>query len=66
MQLHGMNVGLMSQRVVKHIGNYIGEFIDTEKNNFVGVWRDYLRVRVSTSLETSLKRRMRLKKNEAK
>lgn len=43
-QLHGMNPGYMSQRVVKDVGNYIGEYIESDNNNFVGVWREYLRV----------------------
>lgn len=27
-QLHGMYLGFMSQRVVKDIGNYIGNFVE--------------------------------------
>lgn len=53
----------MSQRVVKDIGNYIGVFIESDANNFVGVRREFLRVRVSISLDVPLKRRMKLKKN---
>lgn len=62
-QLHGMNTGFMSQRVVKDVGNYIGIFIESDVNNFVGVWREYLRVRVSVPLDVPLKRRMKLKKS---
>lgn len=58
-----MNPGFMSLRVVKDIGNYIGHFIESDTNNFTGVWREYLRVRVSISLDSPLKRRMKLKKN---
>lgn len=63
-QLHGMSAGFMSQRVVKDIGNHIGVFVESDPNNFVGVWRDYLRVRVSINIEKPLKRRMKLKRNE--
>ena len=62
-QLHDMNPGFMSLRVVKDIGNYIGQFIESNINNFTRAWRDYLRVRVSISLDSPLKRRMKLKKN---
>lgn len=65
-QLHGMDHGFMSQRVVKDIGNYIGTFIESDANNFMEVWRDYLRVRVSIPLDVPLKRRMKLKKSEEK
>lgn len=54
----------MSQRVVKDVGNYIGTFIASDENNFIGVWREYLRVRVSILLNSPLKRRMKLKRNE--
>lgn len=58
----------MSQRVVKdignHIGKYIGKYVESDVNNFVGVWKDYLRVRVSVALDAPLKRRMKLKKSE--
>lgn len=46
-QLHGLGAGFMSQRVVADIGNYIGKFVESDANNFVGVWRDHFRVRVS-------------------
>lgn len=62
-QLHDMNPGFMSLRVVKDVGNFIGTFIESDNNNFTGVWREYLRVRVSISLDVPLKRRMKLKKN---
>lgn len=63
-QLHDMSTGFMSQRVVTDIGNYIGKFFESDPNNFVGVWREYFRVRVTIPLNVPLKRRMKLKKNE--
>lgn len=62
-QLHGMSIGFMSQRVVMDVGNYIGKSIESDANNFMGVWRDYLRVRVSIDLDKPLKRRMKLKRS---
>lgn len=64
-QLHGMQPDFMSQRVVQDIGNYIGGYVESDSNNFMGVWRDYLRVRVSVPLDKPLKRRMKLKKSES-
>lgn len=64
-QLHGMSAGFMSQRVVTDIGNYIGEFVESDANNFTGAWREYLRVRVTLALDKPLKRRMKLKKNDS-
>lgn len=65
-QLHGMSPGFMSQRVVQDIGNYIRKYIDSDANNFIGVRRNYLRVRVSVPLDIPLKRRMKLRKIEDK
>lgn len=53
----------MSQKVVMDIGNYIGRFVESDANNFIGVWRDYLRVRVSINLNQPLKRKMKLKRS---
>lgn len=63
-QLHDLSVGFMSQRVVKDVENYVGSFIESDPNNFVGVWREFLRVRVSIPLDIPVKRRMKLKKND--
>lgn len=62
-QLHGMNAGFMSHRVVVDVGNHLGKFVESDSNNFVGVWREYLRVRTTIDLEKPLKRRMRLSKS---
>lgn len=48
--LCGMSTGFMSQKVVTNIGNYVGRFIESDSNNFVGAWRDYLRIRVAIEL----------------
>ncbi|XP_074323639.1 uncharacterized protein LOC141660543 [Apium graveolens] len=63
-QLHNMSPGFMSQRVVQDIGNYIGSYVEGDGNNFIRVWREYLRVRVTIPLDKPLKRRMKLKKSE--
>lgn len=57
--------GFMLQRVVTHDGNYIGKFIESDANNFVGVWREFLRIRVSIPIDKALKRRMKLRKSDS-
>lgn len=64
-QLHGMSTRFMSLKVVTDIENYNVRFMESDANNFVGVWRDYLRVRVSIDLNIPLQRIMKLKRNEA-
>lgn len=63
-QLHEMDPGFMSLRVVKDVGNYIGTFVESDTNNFVRVWRDFLKVRVTINIDKPLKKRMKLRKFE--
>lgn len=65
MQVHGMGADFMSQRVVTDVGNYIGRYIESDANNFVGVWGEFLRARVSIALDKPLRRRMKLKKSDS-
>lgn len=60
-QIHDLKVGFMSEKVLTGIGNYIGKFISSCPSNFVGVWREYMRIRVLLNLVTPLKRRMKIK-----
>lgn len=52
----------MSEKIIKEIGNYIGVFVESCASNFMGVWREYMRVRVSIDLSKPLKRRMKIRK----
>lgn len=61
-QLHGMSFGFMSERVARDIRDYVGKFVESDKNNFTGVWREYLRIRVTLNIGILLKRKMRLMK----
>lgn len=56
-QLHDMNPGFMAQHVVTDVGNYVDIFVESDQNNFIGAWRDYLRVRVTIMIDKPLKRR---------
>lgn len=60
-QVYDLKIGVMSERVLKAIGDYIGRFVDSCPSNFKGVWREYMRIQVSVNLCVSLKRRMKLK-----
>ncbi|KAM6578787.1 hypothetical protein CsatB_030624 [Cannabis sativa] len=59
-QLHNLQSGNMTLSVVTTLGNYIGSFVESDPNNFVGVWRDYLRVRVRLDVRKPIKRRMKI------
>lgn len=63
-QIHDLQVGFRSERVIQDIGNYVGTFIKNDTNNYNGVWRDYFRVRVRINIEVPLRRKMKLKRKE--
>ncbi|XP_063940510.1 uncharacterized protein LOC135149254 [Daucus carota subsp. sativus] len=60
-QIRDLKVGFMSETVLKGIGNYVGNYVRSCPSNFTGVWREYMRIRVSIDLAKPLKRRMKIK-----
>lgn len=60
-QVHDLKVGFMSESILKGVGNYIGQFVQSCPSNFAGVWREFMRIRVTIDLNKPLKRRMKLK-----
>ncbi|XP_060959342.1 uncharacterized protein LOC115704505 [Cannabis sativa] len=61
-QIHGLSTGFMTEKIVSTAANYIGSFVESDPKNYNGLWRDYLRVRVTVNIDVPLKRRMKLKK----
>lgn len=61
-QIYDLKAGFMTERIIKEVGNYIGTFVSSCPSNFVGVWRDFLRVRVTVNVTKPLKRRMKIRK----
>ncbi|KAM6567272.1 hypothetical protein CsatA_026400 [Cannabis sativa] len=59
-QIHDIKPGCMTTSTVRGVGNTLGKFIESDPNNFIGVWRDYLRVRVTLDIRKPLRRRMKL------
>ncbi|XP_060972376.1 uncharacterized protein LOC133038294 [Cannabis sativa] len=64
-QLYDLQIGNMTLSVVIALGNYIGSFVESNPNNFVGVWRDYLRVRVQINVGKPIKRRMKISNEDS-
>lgn len=60
-QIHDLKFGFMLEKVLKGIGNYVGRYVNSCPSNSVGVWREYMRIRVTINLSKPLKRRMKIK-----
>lgn len=43
-QVHDLQTGFRSERVMKDIGDYIGNFFQHDANSFCGAWKEFYRV----------------------
>jgi 14-3-3 protein epsilon len=55
-QIHNLPMGLMKENVGMRLANYIGSFVEYDKNNGSSFWRQYMRVRVKLDVRKPLKR----------
>ncbi|XP_017217178.1 uncharacterized protein LOC108194750 [Daucus carota subsp. sativus] len=62
-QIHDLQPGLMSEKIITEVGNEIGKYVCSCPTNFKGVWREYMRIRVTMDLSKPLKRRMKIRKS---
>lgn len=60
-QVHNLPAGLMLERVGKTIANFIGDFVEYDKNNNSSFWRQYMRLRVKIDVRKPLKKHTRVK-----
>lgn len=61
-QTYNLPMNLFSDRIAKAIGSYLGEFIQADSRNFDGLWKSFMRIRVSLDITKPLKRKMKIKK----
>jgi hypothetical protein len=60
-QVHNLPTGLMAERVGKTLANYIGSFVEYDKNNIGSFWREYMRLKVRVDIRQPLKKETRVK-----
>lgn len=63
-QIHDLPCGYMSEKIAGIIGDHVGIFISSDPNNFLGGWRNFLRIRTSIDVREPLKKMMKLKKKD--
>ncbi|PNY04580.1 hypothetical protein L195_g001004 [Trifolium pratense] len=55
-QIHGLPMGLMKEKVGIPLANAIGSFVEYDKNNNSSFWRQYMRLRVKIDVRVPLKK----------
>lgn len=60
-QVHDMQPGFMTKIIMKEIGNQVGKYISSCASNYKGVWREYMRIRVTIDITKPLKRRINVR-----
>jgi hypothetical protein len=63
-QVHNLPMGLMRESVGNKLANYIGAFMEYDKNNQTSFWRQYMRVRVKVDVRLPLKKEAKVKDRE--
>jgi hypothetical protein len=62
-QIHDVPIGMMIEKVGKGLAQYIGEFVEYDKNNNTSFWRKYMRVKVRVDVRSPLKTEKKIKLN---
>ncbi|PNY09838.1 hypothetical protein L195_g006396 [Trifolium pratense] len=65
-QVHNLPMGLMKEKVGIPLANYIGSFVEYDKNNNSSFWREYMRIRVKIDVRLPLKRNTKVMNKEGK
>jgi 14-3-3 protein epsilon len=60
-QVHNLPAGLMVEKVGRALANYIGSFVEYDKNNNSSFWRKYMRIRVCVDVRHPLKKNKKVK-----
>ncbi|XP_057791170.1 uncharacterized protein LOC131008299 [Salvia miltiorrhiza] len=63
-QVHDLPAGYLTEGVGRLLGNFIGTFMEYDSTNSVGVWRQFMRIRVGVRVADPLKRFKKLKSKD--
>jgi hypothetical protein len=63
-QVYNLPTGLMKENVGIRLANYIGTFVEYDKNNNSNFWRQYMRIRVRVDVRQPLKKETKVKNRD--
>lgn len=61
-QVYDLLQGCLSENVLRSVGSSIGKYVKSDPDSFDGMWKAFVRIRVTMNIEKPLKRRMKIKK----
>ncbi|KAL8156414.1 hypothetical protein AgCh_001488 [Apium graveolens] len=61
-QIYDLPVGMMSEKLLENVGNYVGTFVKADSQKIHGGWKVFYRIRVIMDVDKPIKRRMKLKR----
>lgn len=61
-QVYDIPKGFISEKILKSVGDYVGKYVKSDTTNFEGIWKEYVRIRVTIDIQKPLKRRMKIKR----
>lgn len=61
-QVYDIPRGLLSENILRSIGTSIGKFVKMDANTLDGVWKSFVRIRVTLNVQKPLKRRLKSKR----
>lgn len=62
MQIYDVPKGMISEKLLQSIGDFVGKFVKSDPSNINGVWKMFSRIRVTLNVEKPIKRRMKVKR----
>jgi hypothetical protein len=63
-QVHDLPMGFMREKVGIKLADYIGTFVEYDKNNNSSFWRQHMRIRVKVDVRKPLKKEFKVKDKE--
>lgn len=61
-QIYDIPRGFVSENILKNVGESIGKFVKSDLTNFNGLWKSFVRIRVTMNIEKPLKGQMKIKR----
>lgn len=59
-QIYDLPTGFMTEAVGRQLGNFFGQYLEYDQKNNEGIWREYMRLKISLDVRKPLKRKKKI------